>query len=73
MSDPARICRNRSETAAVRGASELERKNGPVAPEIYQTSTFEVTLTGPGKENGRMGRVTVPRAVISGLESGHTE
>ena len=31
------------ETAAVRGASDLEKKNGPVAPEIYQTSTFEVT------------------------------
>ncbi len=31
------------ETAAVRGASDLGKKNGPVAPEIYQTSTFEVT------------------------------
>jgi len=31
------------ETAAVRGASDLEKRNGPVAPEIYQTSTFEVT------------------------------
>src|SRR6201987_857370 len=35
--------KRRPETAAVRGASELERKNGPVGPEIYQTSTFEVT------------------------------
>ena len=33
----------RPETAAVRGASDLEKKNGPVAPPIYQTSTFEVT------------------------------
>jgi cystathionine beta-lyase/cystathionine gamma-synthase len=33
----------RPETAAVRGASGLEKKNRPVAPEIYQTSTFEVT------------------------------
>ena len=33
----------RSETAAVHGASDLEKKNGPVAPPIYQTSTFEVT------------------------------
>ncbi len=32
----------RPETAAVRGSSDLEKKNGPVAPEIYQTSTFEV-------------------------------
>src|SRR5215469_4795812 len=31
------------ETAAVRGASEMEKKNAPVAPPIYQTSTFEVT------------------------------
>jgi cystathionine beta-lyase/cystathionine gamma-synthase len=35
--------KRRPETAAVRGASEMQRKNGPVAPEIYQTSTFEVT------------------------------
>ena len=33
----------RPETAAVRGASNLEKKSGPVTPEIYQTSTFEVT------------------------------
>ena len=35
--------KRRPETAAVRGASDMEKKNGPVAPEIYQTSTFEVT------------------------------
>jgi cystathionine gamma-synthase len=34
--------KRRPETAAVRGASDLQKKNGPVAPEIYQTSTFEV-------------------------------
>jgi len=33
----------RPETAAVRGASDLEKKNAPVTPPIYQTSTFEVT------------------------------
>lgn len=33
----------RPETAAVHGASDLEKKNAPVAPPIYQTSTFEVT------------------------------
>jgi cystathionine beta-lyase/cystathionine gamma-synthase len=32
----------RPETAAVRGGADLEKRNGPVAPEIYQTSTFEV-------------------------------
>jgi cystathionine beta-lyase/cystathionine gamma-synthase len=35
--------KRRTETAAVRGGSDLEKKNGPVAPEIFQTSTFEVT------------------------------
>lgn len=34
--------KRRPETAAVRGGADLEKKNGPVAPEIYQTSTFEV-------------------------------
>ena len=33
----------RPETAAVHGASDLEKKNGPVSTPIYQTSTFEVT------------------------------
>src|ERR1051326_6945746 len=33
----------RPETAAVRGASHLEKKNAPVTAPIYQTSTFEVT------------------------------
>jgi cystathionine beta-lyase/cystathionine gamma-synthase len=35
--------KRRVETAAVRGASDLEKKNGPVTAPIYQTSTFEVT------------------------------
>ncbi len=42
----------RPETAAVRGASDLEKKNGPVTPPIYQTSTFEVT------DNDEQTRVT---------------
>jgi len=33
----------RPETTAVRGASDLEKKNGPLSTPIYQTSTFEVT------------------------------
>jgi len=36
------------------------------------TSTFEVTINGPGPLNGRMARVTKPAAVYSGLEAGHT-
>jgi len=31
-----------SETKAVRGAADLNKKNGPLATPIYQTSTFEV-------------------------------
>jgi cystathionine beta-lyase/cystathionine gamma-synthase len=42
----------RPETAAVHGASDLEKKNGPVATPIYQTSTFEVT------DNDEQQRVT---------------
>ena len=33
----------RQETKAVHGARSLEKKNGPLATPIYQTSTFEVT------------------------------
>jgi cystathionine beta-lyase/cystathionine gamma-synthase len=32
-----------TETKAVRGAADLDKKNGPMATPIYQTSTFEVT------------------------------
>ena len=33
----------RPETQAVRGGTDLSKKNGPLATPIYQTSTFEVT------------------------------
>src|SRR6266852_168744 len=33
----------RPETKTVRGAADLEKKNGPLATPIFQTSTFEVT------------------------------
>lgn len=42
----------RPETAAVHGASDLEKKNGPVAAPIFQTSTFKVT------DNDEQQRVT---------------
>lgn len=48
MKRPAR----RPETAAVHGASDMEKKNGPVGTPIYQTSTFEVT------DNDEQQRVT---------------
>src|SRR5215472_4058355 len=34
---------HRRETKAVRGGSDLSKKNGPLSTPIYQTSTFEVT------------------------------
>jgi cystathionine gamma-synthase len=34
---------HRPETAAVHGAADLEKKNGPLSTPIYQTSTFEVS------------------------------
>ena len=34
---------HRAETKAVRGGTDLHKKNGPLATPIYQTSTFEVT------------------------------
>ena len=34
---------HRPETEAVRGGTNLDKKNGPLATPIYQTSTFEVT------------------------------
>jgi cystathionine gamma-synthase len=37
--------RYRPETQAVRGATDLGKKNGPLSTPIYQTSTFEVTDT----------------------------
>ncbi|HLX86481.1 MAG TPA: aminotransferase class I/II-fold pyridoxal phosphate-dependent enzyme [Terriglobales bacterium] len=33
----------RRETSAVRGGASVDKKNGPLATPIYQTSTFEVT------------------------------
>jgi cystathionine beta-lyase/cystathionine gamma-synthase len=43
---------HRPETAAVHGAADLEKKNGPVTTPIYQTSTFAVT------DNDEQQRVT---------------
>src|ERR1700674_511234 len=34
---------HRPETEAVRGGTDLDKKNGPLATPIYQTATFEVT------------------------------
>lgn len=34
---------HKQETNAVRGARDLEKRNGPLSTPIYQTSTFEVT------------------------------
>ena len=59
----------RPETAAVHGASDLEKKNAPVALPIYQTSTFEVTdneeqirVTGTDRYYTRWGNPTITHA-----------
>jgi cystathionine beta-lyase/cystathionine gamma-synthase len=56
------------ETAAVHGAAQLDKKNGPVSAPIFQTSTFEVTdndeqqrVTGTDRYYTRWGNPTVTR------------
>jgi len=67
----------RPETAAVRGASDLEKKNAPVTAPIYQTSTFEVTdneeqirVTSTDRYYTRWGNPTITLAeqTIAALE-----
>jgi len=72
------------ETAAVHGASDLEKKNGPVTAPIYQTSTFEVTdndeqqrVTTTDRYYTRWGNPTVTLAeetvaAIEGTEAART-
>ena len=66
-----------SETKAVRGAADVEKKNGPLATPIYQTSTFEVTdneeqlrSTGSDRYYTRYGNPTntVAEKTIAALE-----
>jgi cystathionine gamma-synthase len=66
-----------SETKAVRGAADLEKKNGPLGTPIYQTSTFQVTdneeqvrLTGSDHYYTRYGNPTntVAETTIAELE-----
>src|ERR1700736_6951010 len=56
---------HRPETEAVHGGTDLQKKNGPLATPIYQTSTFEVTdneeqlrVTGSDKYYTRYGNPT---------------
>src|SRR6202790_2000646 len=66
-----------SETKAVRGATNLDKKNGPLATPIYQTSTFEVTdndeqlrTTGSDRFYTRYGNPTntVAETTVAALE-----
>ena len=73
--------KRRPETAAVHGASDLEKKNGPVTTPIYQTSTFEVTdndeqqrVTSTDRYYTRWGNPTITAAektlaAIEGVEA----
>ncbi|HEX4783406.1 MAG TPA: aminotransferase class I/II-fold pyridoxal phosphate-dependent enzyme [Candidatus Sulfotelmatobacter sp.] len=67
----------RPETAAVHGAASLDKKNGPVATPIYQTSTFEVTdndeqqrVTATDRYYTRWGNptITVAEQAVAALE-----
>jgi cystathionine beta-lyase/cystathionine gamma-synthase len=71
-------------TAAVHGAAGLEKKNGPVSPPIYQTSTFEVEdneeqirVTTTDRYYTRWGNPTITEAeqtvaAIEGTEGART-
>jgi cystathionine beta-lyase/cystathionine gamma-synthase len=67
----------RQETEAVRGGTNLDKKNGPLVAPIYQTSTFEVTdmqeqvrATPSDRYYTRYGNATntVPENAIAQLE-----
>jgi cystathionine beta-lyase/cystathionine gamma-synthase len=67
----------RRETAAVHGAAELDKKNGPVSTPIYQTTTFEVTdndeqqrVTATDRYYTRWGNptITVAEQTLAALE-----
>jgi cystathionine beta-lyase/cystathionine gamma-synthase len=69
-----------SETKAVRGATDLGRKNGHLSTPIYQTSTFEVTdndeqlrATGSDHFYTRYGNPTntVAERTVAALEGAH--
>jgi cystathionine beta-lyase/cystathionine gamma-synthase len=69
--------KHRPETEAVRGGTELSKKNGPLATPVYQTSTFEVTdneeqlrATGTDRFYTRYGNPTntAAEAAIAELE-----
>lgn len=49
---------HRPETIAVRGGTDLSKKNGPLSTPIYQTSTFEVT------DNDQQLRATIGRSLL---------
>src|ERR1039457_1370278 len=69
--------KHRPETEAVRGGTDLAKKNGPLSTPIYQTSTFEVTVlqeqvraTPTDRYYTRYGNATntVPENAIAELE-----
>jgi cystathionine beta-lyase/cystathionine gamma-synthase len=73
--------KRRVETAAVRGGADMEKKNAPVTPPIYQTSTFEVTdneeqirVTSTDRYYTRWGNPTITLAeeTVAALEGTDT-
>ena len=53
------------------GHATVDGSSATVTWKSTETSTFEVTITGPGKVDGTSKKVTSPKASYSGLEVGH--
>ena len=54
------------------GKATTTQTSATVTWSSTHTSTFRVTIVGPGKINGHMATVTKPEAVYTGLSSGHS-
>jgi hypothetical protein len=54
------------------GHASVDGAHATVTWKCTHTSTFELTIVGPGKINGKMSKVTKPEATYTGLEIGHS-
>ncbi len=54
------------------GHAVVDGAHASITWKCTHTSTFELTIVGPGKINGKMSKVTKPQAVYTGLSIGHS-
>jgi hypothetical protein len=54
------------------GHASVDGAHATITWMCTHTSTFELTIVGPGKINGKMSKVTKPEAVYGGLSIGHS-